>query len=157
MFTADEAADKLLIAAVGIARGLRLPDHGSRLSGEKIAVLAVVIKAGTLQPSEIAVRANRQKTSVARAVKELLSQGLVERSASTADRRFAEITATPAGHALFDADRTSRIAPISEKLATLSNDEFAALITALPVLQRLAEHGFVAMADTEASNDRLAS
>jgi DNA-binding MarR family transcriptional regulator len=101
-------------------------------------LLAVLGEAGTLQPSELARRADLDRARTSRALTSLQARGLVERQAVASDRRLAQVNLTDEGRALF-ARMLPRVAEINGAvLAPLSDAEVAMLGGLLEALQRQA-------------------
>jgi DNA-binding MarR family transcriptional regulator len=74
-----------------------------------------------------------------RIVDGLEGEGLVERKVDDVDRRCQRVTLTAAGRRELAAIRRKKTAFLEERLARLSDDERAAIGSALPILERLAE------------------
>lgn len=101
-------------------------------------LLAVLGEAGELQPSELATRAELDRTRTSRALAGLQARGLVERRIFASDRRQARVALTAQGRDLH-ARMLPRVAAINGAvLARLSDDEVAALDGLLGDLQRQA-------------------
>ena len=99
-------------------------------------LLAVLGECGTLQPSELATRAELDRARTSRALAGLQAKGLVERRTLTSDRRLARVDLTEAGRAMH-ARIQPRVAAINGAvLARLTDDEVAALDGLLTALQR---------------------
>ncbi len=101
-------------------------------------LLAVLGEAGALQPSELATRAELDRSRTSRALAGLQAKGLVERQVVASDRRLARVGLTDQGRSLH-ARMLPRVAAInSAVLAQLSDDEVAALDGLLGALQQQA-------------------
>lgn len=101
-------------------------------------LLAVLGEAGSLQPSDLATRAELDRARTSRALAGLQAKGLVERRAVASDRRLAHVALTDEGRALH-ARMQPRVAAINGAvLALLNDDEVAALDGLLDALQRQA-------------------
>jgi DNA-binding MarR family transcriptional regulator len=101
-------------------------------------LLAVLGESGELQPSELARRAELDRTRTSRALAGLQAKGLVQRQAVASDRRLARVALTEQGHALH-ARILPRVAAINgAMLAELGDDSVAELDTLLGALQRQA-------------------
>lgn len=86
----------------------------------------------TLTPSALSQATGEKPTNVTRVCDELLARGLIERSASTADRRQVVLRLSPAGEALIVALQPG----IRQALQQLYGDFDAAQIAALTTLLR---------------------
>jgi len=101
-------------------------------------LLAVLGEGGEMQPSELAARAELDRTRTSRALAGLQARGLVERRVVASDRRLARVGLTEQGRALH-ARILPRVAAINGAvLALLDDDEVAALDGLLGALQRQA-------------------
>jgi DNA-binding MarR family transcriptional regulator len=76
---------------------------------------------------------------LSRVVAGLVENGLVRRTSDPADRRAAQLEATPAGRRLAERIRRERTDALNEALAPLRPEDRAALEHALPALEALAE------------------
>jgi DNA-binding MarR family transcriptional regulator len=82
-------------------------------------ILVAVVRAGACTMSDLAVLIGYDRTTLARAVDQLVAAGLVTRATVADDRRFVEVASTPEGEALF-----ARTTPVAE---ALNARHFAAL------------------------------
>lgn len=120
-----------------------------RASGEltfaQISALVVVDKYGPIRQGELAAREMVAAPSMTRTVSGLIEAGLVRKIPDPEDGRSCHIVATMAGKTLLEKVRSERTALLAERAARLSPEQYATLVAALPVLERLAE-------DDEGSN-----
>lgn len=101
-------------------------------------LLAVLGEGGALQPSELATRAELDRSRTSRALAGLQAKGLVHRQVVPNDRRLAHVALTEQGR-LLHARMLPRMAAInSAVLALLSDDQVAALNSLLGALQQQA-------------------
>ena len=127
------------IRAVGGGMVLRYCEGQFGVTRREWVMLALLSTAGPISSSELAQRADLDRSATSKAVTGMLRKGLVARSARSGDRRFAQIALTPAGQALYD-----RILPVveginRELMATLRPDEVAQLDGMLERVQQRAD------------------
>jgi DNA-binding MarR family transcriptional regulator len=126
-----------LYATAG-AMTLRVCEGEFGISRREWRLLAVLGEAGTLQPSELANRAELDRARTSRALAGLLAKGLVERQTVASDRRLALVALSEAGRALH-ARLLPRVAAINgAMLSGLSDDSVVQLDVLLQALQRQA-------------------
>lgn len=127
------------IRAVGGGMVLRYCEGQFGVTRREWVMLALLNTQGPVSSSELAERAELDKSATSKAVTALLQKGLLERTSRTGDRRFAQLVLTPAGQALYD-----RILPIVESinrelLATLDPPEVEQLDRLLERVQQRAD------------------
>jgi DNA-binding MarR family transcriptional regulator len=87
---------------------------------------------------DVADSLNMSLPAMSRALDKLVQRDYVERVESEKDRRAKHVRLLPAGRAVLDEIEQARKSVIEEFMATLSDDERAALHTALlPVVERI--------------------
>jgi DNA-binding MarR family transcriptional regulator len=104
--------------------------------------MASILTALGQQPRSITQLADREGLSqptVTRMIARLEAVGLVERKRQTDDRRVVMVHITPAGRETFNELRARYRAVMREELASFTDDELEALVTASRVLQQLIE------------------
>jgi len=89
--------------------------------------------------SELAGARNISRPAISQSVDMLVKKGLLNRTRSTSDRRFVELTLTHEGNALLDAVFTETRLWMSERLRALSTEELEAVITAMAALKKMLE------------------
>lgn len=127
------------IRAVGGGMVLRYCEGQFGVTRREWVMLALLSTAGPVSSSDLAERAELDKSATSKAVTALLRKGLVARSSRSGDRRFAELALTPAGQALY-----GRILPVVEGLnrelmAGLAPAEVALLDDLLDRVQQRAD------------------
>jgi len=114
-----------------------------RASGEltfaQISALVMVEKHGPIRQGELAAREKVAAPSMTRTVSGLIEAGLVEKIPDPDDGRSCHIVVTASARALLEKVRTERTALLAERVARLTPQQYATLVTALPVLEKLAE------------------
>ncbi|WP_375480764.1 MarR family winged helix-turn-helix transcriptional regulator [uncultured Jatrophihabitans sp.] len=105
----------------------------------ELSAMAALEKYGRMSAGELATCERVQPPSMTKVLAKLEDRGLVRREVHPTDRRQAIIEITEPGLALLDSERSSRNAWLSRRLETLSAAELAALLSIVPVLDKLAE------------------
>jgi DNA-binding MarR family transcriptional regulator len=119
-----------------IIRRLRA-EHGFPLP--QGTVLGRLDREGPQSISDLAAGARMRPQSMAQTVRELEERGLVRRRPDPDDKRRAFVELTAAGNETLQADRAQRDNWLARALDALSDEERAVLVTAMPLLRRLAE------------------
>ncbi|GHF40464.1 MarR family winged helix-turn-helix transcriptional regulator [Streptomyces morookaense] len=134
----NQLAEELRLTVGRLVRTVRAAD--TMPSGEA-AVLGYLDRGGPLTTADVAHRWGVSHQSAARAVKDLLGQGLLHAEAHPSDGRKLLLHLTPAGSDRLAEERRRRAdwlgTAISEALAP---DEREALAKVLPLLSRLDAH-----------------
>ena len=131
--------DDLRILLQLIARRIRNNRAEGDLGDTQISVLFNLERYGPSTPSELAAHDHLTPPSMNRTLNGLEDAAYITRTRSVDDARKVVVELTPAGQELLGETRRLRTAWFSQRLATLSPDERAALDRALPTLRRLAE------------------
>ncbi|MFB6560263.1 MULTISPECIES: MarR family winged helix-turn-helix transcriptional regulator [unclassified Streptomyces] len=134
----NQLAEELRLTIGRLVRTVRTADEMP--SGEA-AVLGYLDRSGPLTTADIAQQRGVSHQSAAKAVKELLAQGLVHAEAHPSDGRKLLLHLTPTGSGRLAEERRRR----ADRLGTaindvLSSDERKTLEAALPLLSRLTSH-----------------
>lgn len=135
--TRTELADRLHSAAIHLLRKLRTQDTASGLTAPRLSALSVIVFGGSITVGALAEAEQVRPPTISRLVKELETQGLVERLADPRDGRVHRIRATPAGRALLERGRDRRIHALATELEELSPDEARTLAEAATLLERI--------------------
>jgi DNA-binding MarR family transcriptional regulator len=134
-----ETAPRLRGTVGKLARLLRRTDAlGTDLTPTRVAVLLTTDRHGPLRLAEVAEREGLNPTLLSRTLAELVTHGLLERSADPADRRSAWVQVTTAGHALAEQVRAERTAAVQGAIDDLDAADRALIEAAVPALERLA-------------------
>jgi len=134
-----ELAAGLRNGVTRLARRLRAQRGENSPTLSQMSALSTLERCGPLAPGALAAQERVQPPSMTRIVAALTAAGLVARTDHPVDRRQVLLAPTPAGRALLSEDRRRRDAWLAAQLASLSDDERAALARALPVLDRLGQ------------------
>lgn len=130
------AASDLRIVLGQLIRRLRVENTFSISQG---TVLARLEREGPLTTSDLASRERVRPQSMANTVGELLASGLVARRPDPLDRRRVLIEITDLGVETLAQDRRRREGWLAAAIAELSDDEQNTLVSAVPLLRRLAQ------------------
>jgi DNA-binding MarR family transcriptional regulator len=122
-----------------LARRLRPTSAGSELTPTQTSVLFTIVRSGPLGLGEVAEIESVNPTMLSRITAQLCDAGLISREARPGDRRAALVKATPAGRKLRERIHKERTAALSQHVENLDSEQQAALWSALPVLEALAE------------------
>ena len=117
----------------------RLQSATGGLSHGLLSTMAVIAKRGPLRLTDLAQWEGVSAPSMTRTVAELEARGYVVRSPDPVDGRAVLIAAADAGTAAVLDARTTRAQLVAELLATLDEADAAAIVAALPALERLTD------------------
>jgi DNA-binding MarR family transcriptional regulator len=142
METGEPADGELAVATAleGVIGWLRDSRTPSGLSASSLSVLSRLDSLGSLRITDLAELEQLTQPGMTTLINRLEDTGLAVREPDPTDGRAVRVTITPAGAARILAYRESRAALIHRRLAQLSDDEQAALISALPALRSFATH-----------------
>jgi DNA-binding MarR family transcriptional regulator len=137
--TPAELAAQLRPALLRLTRLIRNQRVDMSVTLTQLSALATLRKHGPMSPGELAGIERVQPPSMTKVLALLEDRGLVTRQAHPTDRRQAVIVLAQPGIDLLDSERRSRDAWLSRRLAELTEDELALLLSVVPVLDKLAE------------------
>jgi DNA-binding MarR family transcriptional regulator len=142
------------LRAVGGGMVLRYCEGQFGITRREWVMLALLHDSGPISSSDLAGRADLDKSATSKAVTTLLDKGLVERTTRPGDRRYSLLTLTDKGRALH-----ARVLPVVEGitrriLAGLSRDEVAVLDDMLARMQTEAEALWAEAADLPRADRR---
>jgi DNA-binding MarR family transcriptional regulator len=135
----DEIASRMRTVIGRMSRGLRRTRAGTELSPSQYDVLATIGFRGPLRLSDLAAFETINPTLLSRIVGKLEERELVCREQDADDRRVAHVSLTDKGRELHARIRDERTDALSVALDSLSEQELAALLEALPVLESLSK------------------
>lgn len=135
---ARTSADRVHSAAIRLLRRLRPVDRATGLTGPRASVLSVLVFGGPATLTALATAEQVRPPTMTRLIAELERAGLVRRVPDPDDRRVRWIHPTPSARRLLLAGRARRVARLDADLRALSARDRAALVRALPALERLA-------------------
>ncbi|BET51470.1 helix-turn-helix domain-containing protein [Kitasatospora aureofaciens] len=134
----NQLAEELRLTIGRLVRTVRTAD---RMPPGESAVLGYLDRGGPLTTADIAHQRGVSHQSAAKAVKELLTQGLVRTEAHPSDGRKLLLHLTPAGSGRLAEERRRRADWLGTAIDdVLSSDERKTLEAALPLLSRLTTH-----------------
>ncbi len=132
------AISQLRSSTMRLARRLRHQRVEESLSPTEMGVLGTLARCGQATPGELARREHVQPPSMTRIVAMLEEKGLVRREPHPEDRRQVVVSSTEQAEAILAESRRRRNAWLAELAEGLSEDEWATLRAAAPVLYKLA-------------------
>jgi DNA-binding MarR family transcriptional regulator len=124
-----------------VTRLVRQSATAGELSLTAAMLLGRLTRGGPQRLTDLAVGEGLSQPGMTQLVGRLERDGLVRRTASTADRRGVLVEITDAGRALIERRRAERAAALQELLGRLDAEDQAAIAGALPALARLVEAG----------------
>jgi DNA-binding MarR family transcriptional regulator len=136
----DAAALSTLRSAVmRLSRRLRNQRVEESLTPTEMQVLATLARCGRATPGELARKEHVQPPSMTRIVAMLEEKGLVRREPHPDDRRQVVVSSTEQAESILDQSRAKRDAWLADLATGLTEEEWAVLRAAAPVLERLAQ------------------
>lgn len=108
------------------------------ISVEQFHVLRHV-RRGTNSISDLATAKNISRPAISQAVDVLVNKGLLTRTQSTQDRRYVELTLTPAGNDLLDALFRETREWMKARMHGLSAKELDTIASAMEALKKMSE------------------
>jgi len=111
--------------------------RGPDLSVPQFRVLAFLHRKPAASLTDVSAHIGTSLPSVSKLVDGLVSRSLVEREASTLDRRCLTLHLTREGQELLEAARTGTQSHLSRQLSDLSPSDQAAVMRALEILSSL--------------------
>ena len=135
----NEISDRLRVAIGRLARRLRSTASAGSLTPTQVSVLFTVVRQGPLALSDLGELESLHPTMLSRVVGALVDAGLLVRSADSADRRAAAVSATAAGRRLRQRIHAERNAALGRAFAQLDPATREAVTAALAGLEELAE------------------
>ncbi|RPD96078.1 MarR family transcriptional regulator [Candidatus Pantoea deserta] len=137
----NESAATLRMLVGKLSRRLRESAPPGDLTWSQVSVLGYLVRDGAMTVTELAAAEGVRTQSMGATVASLLTAGMVQGEADPSDGRKTRYTATAAARALISANRALRDDWLVRAIDTrLSADEQQQLLSAIPLLQRLADH-----------------
>lgn len=134
--TRAELATRARLVVLRLARRLRRTADGG-LTATQLSALATIESRGPLRLGDLATQEGIAPPTVSRLVDHLEGAELVRRQTDARDGRSYLVALTPAGEALLAELRTTGTRLLECAMASLGEDDQAALVAAVPVLERL--------------------
>jgi len=129
---------RLRVALARLSRRLR-GHHLAGLTPTQLAALSTVERAGPLRLGDLAAAEGVAPSTLTRLVSALEDLGYVRRDADPKDARASTLAITPKGHDTLERLRAENSALLAQQLMLLTPEQRAALATALPALEALAD------------------
>lgn len=129
---------RLRVAIARLSRRLRRHELAG-LTPTQLAALSTVEQSGPLRLGDLAAAEGIAPSTLTRLVAVLEELGYVQRCADPKDARASTLAITPKGHQTLERLRAEGTALLTQSLMLLTAEQRAALATALPVLEQLAE------------------
>lgn len=144
----ESEAGRLRLAVGRLSRRLRRPGLGE-LSHSQLSALSTVTRYGPLRLGDLATREGVSASTLSRLVDGLVERGMATRVRDPDDARSSQVSATADGVAFLEDLRRNGTTVIHAALAALADRDRAAVLAALPALERLADRA------ESAGGDRL--
>ena len=129
---------RLRVAIARLSRRLRRHELAG-LTPTQLAALSTVERSGPLRLGDLAAAEGVAPSTLTRLVSALEEYGYVQRDPDPRDARASMLAITTRGHAVLENLREETTAFLTESLRTLTPEQRAALSSALPVLEQLAD------------------
>lgn len=129
---------RLRVAIARLSRRLRRHELAG-LTPTQLAALSTVERSGPLRLGDLAAAEGIAPSTLTRLVAVLEELGYVQRYADPKDARASTLTITPKGHETLERLREEGTALLTQSLMLLTPEQRAALATALPALEQLAD------------------
>jgi DNA-binding MarR family transcriptional regulator len=130
---------RLRRVVLGLARRLNATSVGEGLTPAQASVLGIVANRGPLGLAELTEIEGLNPTMLSRIIGKLDSFGLIQRLRDPNHYRAARVEVTAEGQQAWQRISAQRAEIISDDVAGLPAEWEAALVTALPALENLAE------------------
>ena len=130
-------ADRLHSAAIHLLRRVRRVDDATGLSPARLSALSVIVFAGPIRVSALAIAEQVRTPTMTPIVAALERAGLVTRESDASDARAALLSATPTGARLMAEGRARRVAALAAELDRLGGAERAVLERAVEILEKV--------------------
>ena len=134
--TRAEFATRTRLVVLRLARRLRRTADGG-LTATQLSALATIESRGPLRLGDLACHEGIAPPTVSRLVDHLEGAGLVRRQTDARDARSYLVALTPAGEALLADLRSTGTRMLEGAMGSLDDEDQAALVSAVPVLERL--------------------
>jgi DNA-binding MarR family transcriptional regulator len=95
------------------------------------------VRRGMRSASELATARNISRPAISQAVEVLVKKKLLTRVQSKQDRRYMELTLTPAGNDLLDAVFKNTHTWMKKRMNTMSADELDIIVKSMEILRKM--------------------
>jgi DNA-binding MarR family transcriptional regulator len=131
-------ATRLRVAIARLSRRLRHHELAG-LTPTQLSALSTVERFGPMRLGDVAAAEGIAPSTLTRIVTALEECAYVERCAVPGDARASTLAITQRGHEVLERIRQETTATLTESLMMLAPGQVAALATAIPALEQLAE------------------
>jgi len=135
----EDGAIRLRRVIGQLARQLNASSTGAGLTPSQASVLGLIVARGPLSLVELGKLEGLNPTMLSRVISRLAAMDLINRIPDPEDLRSASVVSAAAGRRVDQQIKARRAAAVSECMRSLGADDAAALTSALPALERLAE------------------
>jgi len=135
----EQAADRLHSAAIHLLRSLRREDARLGVGPAGLSVLSVLVFGGPKTIGELATIEQVKAPTMSRIVSTLERWGMVERLASTEDRRRSVVHPTSTGRIVMKRGRANRVVELTSRIERLQEPEVALLTRAAELIERVSK------------------
>ena len=132
-------ANRLRPVLLKLNRELRREVHSLGVTGGQVSLLVQIKYAPGIGVRELAARERMSVPGMSKFVARLEEAGLIERHEVGGDKRRVGLHVTPAGHRVLRSVKSKRTAWLAARLATLDDEQLAALNAAVEPLSLLLE------------------
>ncbi|NJP99958.1 MarR family winged helix-turn-helix transcriptional regulator [Streptomyces zingiberis] len=133
------AVSALRSAVMRLSRRLRHQRVDESLTPTEMSVLGTLARCGSATPGELARKEHVQPPSMTRIVALLETKGLVRMEPHPEDRRQKVVTRTERAESMLEESRRRRNAWLAELAEGLTEEEWATVRAAAPILDKLAQ------------------
>lgn len=103
----------------------------------QVTVLRKLAAAGPISPAQLADELYLARSTISNILRDLVADGMIERTASPLDGRSVVVTSTPYGRSTLEQFRVGRAEVLSGALNGLDTDDLETVLGALPALGNL--------------------
>ena len=135
----EDSAIRLRRVIAKLARQLNASSTGAGLTPSQASVLGLIVARGPLSLMELGKLEGLNPTMLSRVISRLAAMDLINRIPDPEDLRSASVASLAAGRRVDQQIKARRAAAVSECMQSLGADDVAALTSALPAMERLAE------------------
>lgn len=139
MTSATELASGLRTTVNRLAHQLRTPAARHGITPTRLSAMATLDKLGPLRPGVLADALSIRAASMTRLAEALEEGGWVRRTADPADQRACLLSLTDEGVSAMQRLRREGVEELAADILSLSAEDRAVLVKALPVLAQLAD------------------
>lgn len=132
------AVNTLRVGVMRLARRVRHQRVDTSLGLAELSALGTLHRCGPMTPGELARKEHVQPPSMTRIIGQLQERGLVRLAGHPEDRRQKTVTATEQAEAMLEASRSQSNAWLTQLAGQLTEEEWATLRAAAPILHKLA-------------------